>query len=227
MNVDRDRDDMMHKIGGIIFDLDGTLLDTLGDLAHAMNTVLQRHQLASHPVDAYRYFVGDGVDMLVRRASGIHSDTAYVNKLVDEFSNEYLLHRDETTKPYVGIMELMEDLGDRRLPVAVLSNKPHEMTVEMVRHYFCAFNFIALIGEGIFPKKPDPEAAFYIASVMGIEPARCLYVGDTGTDMKTAIGAGMPSAGVLWGFRDAAELQENSARWLIHQPTQILDILDS
>lgn len=218
---------MMHKIGGIVFDLDGTLLDTLGDLAHAMNTVLERHQLAVHPVESYRYFVGDGLSMLVRRASCITSDDAYVNKLADEFTNEYLLCRNETTRPYGGIIELMEDLGSRRLPVAVLSNKPHEMTVEMVRHYFSAFDFIALIGEGIFPKKPDPEAAFYIASVMGIEPGRCLYVGDTGTDMKTAHGAGMPSAGVLWGFRDAGELQQNSARWLINHPTQILDILDS
>ncbi len=219
---------MDHKINGVLFDLDGTLLDTLQDLASAVNTVLRGHGLPEHPLAAYRHFVGDGVDLLLRRAlSPSDSDEALLSECIMEFQREYDACWNRTTAPYEGIEELLEELETKNLPLAILSNKPHEATTGIVQHFFGRFHFNACIGGGIFPRKPDPEAAFYIARVMGIEPAGCLYVGDTGTDMKTARAAGMPSAGVLWGFREVGELRNNGACWIVNHPRDILEIVDN
>jgi len=217
-----------NKIEGIIFDLDGTLLDTLTDIANALNTVLERHKRETHAVAAYRYFVGDGVGQLVERAvNDASSDAAALRLITDEFMSVYEEHTFDTTAPYPAIIEMLEELDNRHIPVAILSNKPHELTVSTARHYFSAISFAAIIGDGIFSRKPDPEAARYCATVMGIDPGACLYVGDTATDMKTAVAAHMPSAGVLWGFRDEAELRENGAQWIATRPQDIIDIIDS
>jgi phosphoglycolate phosphatase len=216
------------KIEGILFDLDGTLLNTLEDLASAMNSVLMQHNYPIHPVDAYRQFVGDGVLMLVRRALKVfEGEDTLISNYAEEFITAYSACCNSRTTPYDGITVLLDELENKRLPLAVLSNKPHESTVEIVRHYFSGYHFIALLGEGIFPKKPDPEGALYISLVMGIGPEQCLYIGDTGTDMRTAKNAGMPSAGVLWGFRDEKELHENGAQWIARHPREILDIIDN
>jgi phosphoglycolate phosphatase len=216
------------KIEGVLFDLDGTLLNTLDDLALAMNSVLTHHNYPVHPAEAYRYFVGDGAGMLVRRATGIpEGEDALIALYTGEFITAYAECCNNTTAPYDGITSLLNELENKRLPVAVLSNKPHESTVAMIRHFFSGYPFIASLGEGIFTKKPNPEAALYIALVMGIDPGKCLYIGDTATDMKTATNAGMPSAGVLWGFRDEKELKENGARWIAQYPWEILDIIDN
>jgi phosphoglycolate phosphatase len=215
-------------IKGVLFDLDGTLLDTLADLADSMNFVLQRHRLPVHPVAAYRYFVGDGVDMLIRRAvpDSLH-DEKKITRITADFQKRYLTNWKMKTAPYAGIDAMFDALQARNLFLSVLSNKPHPITTEVVRHFFGSRHFTACIGNGIFPKKPDCSAALYIASSMGIAPAQCLYVGDTATDMQTAAGAGMPSAGVLWGFREENELRENGARWIISTPAEIPEIIEN
>jgi len=219
---------MPGPIGGVIFDLDGTLLNTLDDLASVMNGILLRHGFQQHPVSSYRYFVGDGLEMLVKRAlRGVSTDSAVIARCQEEFISESEKHSGGFTVPYPGVAELLEDLSDRRIALTVLSNKPHELTVNTVRLYFSGTPFVAIVGDGIFPRKPSPDAALYLASVMGIEPRECLYMGDTGTDMKTATDAGMPSVGVLWGFRDEVELREHGARWTIDRPDELFEIIDN
>ena len=215
-------------IRGVIFDLDGTLLNTLDDLAGAMNYVLQRCKLPVHPVDAYRYFIGDGVDMLVKRVlpSSAQDDKTF-KRVKDAFIKRYQEYWCVKTTPYDGIEEMFDALHEKNLFLAILSNKPHLITNETVRHFFGTRHFTACIGYGIFPKKPDPEAALYIASSMGIAPEKCLYVGDTGTDMQTAAAAGMPRVGVLWGFREENELWENGAQWVVSWPSEVVDIIGS
>ena len=214
-------------IKGVLFDLDGTLLNTLDDLADAMNYVLQRLKCPVHPVEAYRYFVGDGVDMLVKRAlppdDGNEKLFAKVKK---EFLKRYQQYWNVKTKPYDGIGEMLDALQAENLFLAILSNKPHLITGEVVRHYFGTRHFITCMGYGIFPKKPDPEGALYIAASMGIAPENCLYVGDTATDMRTAVAAGMPGVGVTWGFRDEKELRENGARWIVDKPSEVVAIVN-
>jgi phosphoglycolate phosphatase len=216
------------KIQGVIFDLDGTLLNTLDDIAEAMNTILRRYEYPEHPAAEYRYFVGDGVDQLVKRVvpSSVVDEELFA-RYENEFQEEYRSMGNNKTAPYPGIKEILEELATKRMPQAILSNKPHEITAETVQYFFSEYHFDACIGGGVFPKKPDPEAALYITMVMGIKPENCLYVGDTGTDMKTAQTAGIPSVGVLWGFRDEEELRKNGAQWIVHHPSEILDLIDN
>ncbi|MBN1576632.1 MAG: HAD family hydrolase [Chitinispirillaceae bacterium] len=212
-------------IKGILFDLDGTLLNTLDDLAEAMNFALRRGGLPAHPVDAYRFFVGDGIDLLVRRACAPVADEGIVKQCAAEFQKRYAVCWSRRTAPYNGIEAMLDELESGRLFLAVLSNKPHTTTTEVVRHYFAGRHFTVCMGNGIFPRKPDPEASLYIASIMGIKPANCLYVGDSGTDMQTALAAGMPAAGALWGFREERELREKGAWWIVERPADVVEIV--
>ena len=216
---------MITEIKGVLFDLDGTLLDTLGDLAEAMNFALRRNGLPIHPVDTYRSFVGDGLEMLVQRAVAPIKDEKVIKNCLAEFQKRYALCWNRTTAPYHGIEAMLDELESGRLFLGVLSNKPHMMTSEVVRHFFAERHFTVCMGHGIFPRKPDPAAALYITSVMGISPANCLYVGDSGIDMATAQAAGMPSAGVLWGFRGEQELREKGACWIVESPVEVVEIV--
>ncbi len=216
------------EIKGVVFDLDGTLLNTLDDLADAMNYVLQRNRIPVHPVDAYRFFVGDGVEMLVRRVlPESKQDDKTVKRISDVFMKRYQENWNVKTKPYDGIEAMFDALQGKNLFLAVLSNKPHMVTGETVRHFFGTRHFTACIGNGIFPKKPDPEGALYIAASMGIAAANCLYVGDTSTDMQTAAAAGMPAVGVLWGFREEKELRDNGAQWIVNHPSEVVEIVEN
>ena len=213
------------QIKGVLFDLDGTLLNTLADLADSMNGALRKCGLPPHRTDEYRFFVGDGVDMLVRRVIAPVTDETTIARCTAEFLKRYGAGWNRTTVPYDGITAMLDELEARRMFIAVLSNKPHTLTGEAVRHYFAQRHFIVCKGNGIFPRKPDPEAALYIASVMGISPSNCLYVGDSGTDMATAQAAGMPAAGALWGFRDEEELRRGGARWIVRHPSEVVEIV--
>lgn len=214
-------------IKGVLFDLDGTLLDTLEDIAVCMNRILKRHGFPRHDTGAYRFFVGDGVDMLVRRAVAPSDDEKKISRCASEFRKQYHHGWNRTTRPYDGITAMLEKLQSMRLFLAVLSNKPHRTTIDMVRHYFPGQHFTVCMGQGAFPRKPDPQAALYIASVMGIKPQECLYAGDSGTDMETAAAAGMPSLGVLWGFREKSELGEKGAQWVADTPDEVVNIIFS
>lgn len=211
----------------VLFDLDGTLLDTLDDIAGAMNVVLAEWGAPAHPVDAYRRFIGDGAVWLARRVlPEDRRDEVSVGRCVAAFRAQYAARGDPATRPYPGIPELLDALAGRGLRLAVLSNKPHEFTVALVRRLLGRHPIEPVIGSrpGV-PNKPDPGSALEIAGQLGIAPGEWLYAGDTGTDMETAARAGMVPVGVLWGFRGADELTAAGARHLVGRPKELLPLL--
>jgi phosphoglycolate phosphatase len=214
----------------VLFDLDGTLLDTLDDLGDSMNAVLAAHGYPVHPIPSYSEFVGDGVLVLVRRAlpARVREDDAVVNELVPQMRKEYSQRWKAKTRPYEGIPELLDGLSARGVRMAVLSNKPHPATVEVVAHFFPGHKFDATLGaRPNVPIKPDAGAALDVSRQLSIPPGEFLYLGDTNTDMQTARAAGMYAVGGLWGFRSAEELRASGADRLISHPREILALLDS
>lgn len=215
------------KFKAVLFDLDGTLLDTIEDLADAMNFVLSRMGFPTHKVEAYKYYVGDGVrDLALRALPEGHRDEETVKKCIPAMRQEYGSRWDRKTRPYPGIPELLDALTARGIKMAVLSNKPDQNTKVVVAKLLSKWRFDVVAGEraGI-PRKPDPDAALSIAEQLGIPPQEFLYLGDTNTDMKTAVAAGMYPVGALWGFRTADELLASGAKMLIAKPTDLLDLV--
>ncbi|MCX5789181.1 MAG: HAD-IA family hydrolase [Elusimicrobia bacterium] len=211
----------------VLFDLDGTLLDTLQDIADSVNAVLSRERLAPHPVSAYKHYVGDGMEKLVERAFPPELVRgAGFDRILSSVRAEYSKRLDVRTRPYPGVERLLDGLAARGIPAAVFSNKPEELTVEAVKNHLGRWKFGAVIGAAAGrPMKPDPDGAFRAAEAVGVPPADFLYLGDTATDMKTATAAGMYSVGALWGFRDAEELRSAGARVLIAAPEDLLGLL--
>jgi phosphoglycolate phosphatase len=210
-----------------LFDLDGTLLNTLDDLADSANRMLARMGFPTHPVEAYRYFVGDGVQTLIARiVPEAHQDPATLAACFKEYRREYGRHWKDKTRPYDGIPELLAALKARGLKLAVLSNKPHDSTAQCVTELLPvgAFDVIQGQREGI-PHKPDPGGALAVARTLGIPCAEFLYLGDTATDMQTAVAAGMFPVGALWGFRSEDELKQSGARALAARPMDVLALL--
>ena len=217
------------RYGAVLFDLDGTLLDTLDDLCGSMNSALQRLGFPPHPKDAYRFMVGDGVDTLARRVlpPRRRDDDEVWKALLAAMREEYGRRWDRKTKPYQGIVELLNDLKKMGLKMAVLSNKPHDFTLLNVGRFFERDIFASVRGaKPDVPKKPDPSGALAMARELGIVPERWLYLGDTSTDIQTALQAGMTPLGALWGFRPAEELAEAGAKALLERPSQLLDYID-
>ncbi|HUF60677.1 MAG TPA: HAD-IA family hydrolase [Verrucomicrobiales bacterium] len=218
----------MPGVDAVVFDLDGTLLDTLEDLAESLNAALEEAGYPPHPVSAYRYFVGDGARRLVERAFPPGRPPA--EEEADRIYRNYLRHYgecwDRKSKPYPGILELLDLLRDLGIPLAVCSNKPDAFTRLCVERLLPPQRFAAVIGqrEGV-PRKPDPAAALLAARQMGVDPGACLFVGDSGVDMETACRAGMAPIGVLWGFREAGELLGAGARCLLASPAELEPLL--
>jgi phosphoglycolate phosphatase len=211
----------------VIFDLDGTLLDTIEDIADSMNDVLDRYGFPRHSIAEYKLFVGDGAANLVRRSvcgADVTGDT--LARLEEGYRAEYLKRHADKTKPYDGIPELLKALADRGVKLAVLSNKPHDSTEKVMAYYFPDVAFDALIGQRPGrPIKPDPCGAFEILEFLGAEKEEVLYIGDTDTDMLTAKAAGLKAVGALWGFRDKAELAANGADLYAVHPMDLVDLL--
>ena len=213
----------------ILFDLDGTLLDTLEDLATAANRALDALGLPAHPVAAYRLFVGDGLRTLAERLlPDKRRSVPLVDALMAAFEREYSRSWNERTAPYAGVPEMLDRLSSDGYRLAVLSNKPDAFTRLCVEQLLPRWTFAPLYGQrpGV-PKKPDPAAALAIAAELGLEPAEVLYLGDTATDMHTARAAGMVAVGVLWGFRTADELRAAGARHLLGHPDELQPLLHS
>ena len=211
--------------GAVIFDLDGTLLNTLDDLADAMNSVLRSMDAPVHPVGSYKLFVGQGFEMLarnvlpeIRRAP--ETILACVKAMKAAYAGKWAIK----TRPYDGIVELLEELKRRGVRCAVLSNKAHEFTVRMIGHFFAAGTFELILGAGNVPLKPDPAGALQIAGSLGLTPTECLFVGDSGIDMQTATNAAMFPVGATWGFRSREELLANGAKLLVDRPEEVLRI---
>ncbi|MFH1570175.1 MAG: HAD family hydrolase [Gemmatimonadota bacterium] len=211
----------------VVFDLDGTLLNTLDDLADSMNAVLAASGHPVHPVEAYRFFVGDGMASLVRRAlpKG-RRDAAAVAAAGERMRSEYDRRWADKTRPYPGVPELLDGLAARGLRLAVLSNKPDDFTRATVARLLDRWRFDAVQGlRSDLPRKPDPTAARAMAAALGLPTGRCLYVGDSSTDMVTARGAGMFAVGAAWGFRDREELVAAGAQAIAASPAQVLELL--
>ncbi|HEY1406955.1 MAG TPA: HAD family hydrolase [Spirochaetota bacterium] len=216
------------KYKGIIFDLDGTLVDSLEDLANSVNGMLEHYNFPLHSIDAYQYFVGEGVIVLIKRAlpPEFAADEDFVLNCLSIVNEEYMNRWSDKTRPYKGIPELLQRIHDNGIKIAVLSNKPHKFTTLIVPHFFPDIQFDVIFGarEGI-PRKPDPTAAIEILEKLDLHPNQCVYVGDSNIDMKTGRAAGMFTVGVSWGFRPEKELREAGADRVISSPDEILEVL--
>lgn len=212
----------------VIFDLDGTLLNTITDLAVATNRALSQLGFPTHDEEAYKIFVGNGIDVLFERALPEGEKTAgNVKRMREIFLPYYSKHSQDATAPYPGIVDLLKALKTDGVKIAVASNKYHEGALEVVRGYFPDMEFDVVFGhrDGHQPK-PDPAIVFDILEVCGIsDKSRVLYVGDTSVDMQTAHNAGVPAVAVTWGFRSETELKACNPTYLIHKPEQILEII--
>ncbi|HET7838948.1 MAG TPA: HAD family hydrolase [Rectinemataceae bacterium] len=215
----------MHK--AVIFDLDGTLADTLEDLARAVNGALGRRGFPLHPLDAYRRMVGDGFRLLVTRA--LPEDQRLPDRIEElraEASADYEEHCLVSTRPYEGVPELLAALHARGIPLAILSNKPHELCLRVVAGLFPGAGFALVRGEAPgFPRKPDPASALDIARRLDLPPSEFAYLGDSDVDMSTAKAAGMTALGAGWGFRGAPELAAAGAAAILGSPMELLDFL--
>lgn len=212
-----------------LFDLDGTLLDTLRDLGESMNTVLQRRGWPTHPIDAYRWFVGEGASALVARSfPEAHRDDATVKAGLAEYRAVYERHWNAHTRPYDGIPEMLDALAARGMALGILSNKPHGMTVRCVEGYLAHWHFACVLGQrDAVARKPDPAGALEAARLLGHAPEHILYLGDTATDMDTARAAGMFAVGATWGFRPETELRAHHALAIVHHPREVLSLVDA
>lgn len=212
----------------VLFDLDGTLLNTLDDLADSANAVLGQLDFPQHPVEAFKYFVGDGVENLMRRALPAEfRDAATIAQGTTLMRAEYGRRWADKTRPYQGVPELLDALTARGTRMTVLSNKPDEFTKLCVGRLLPRWQFEVVIGARPGqPRKPDPTAAVEIARQLRVAPAQILYLGDTNTDMQTAVSAGMFPVGALWGFRTAEELAASGAKTLVAKPLDVLGLVE-
>lgn len=211
----------------VIFDLDGTLLNTIADLAEAVNRALVACGFAEHPTDAYRFFVGDGVSKLFERALPPEARSAEnIARIRTHFMPYYEAHNADLSRPYEGIVELLAELQSRGVKMAVASNKYQAATQKLVRHYFGDTDFVAVFGqrEGV-AIKPDPQIIFDVLEVAGVTPEDVIYVGDSNVDMQTGPRAGVDTVGVSWGFRPREELAAHNPVAIIDHPLQLLDLL--
>jgi phosphoglycolate phosphatase len=217
------------RYAGVVFDLDGTLLDTLRDIADAANAVLAAQGFPTHDLEAYRYFVGEGVAQLYRYLLPPENHTdAWIERCGVLFRESYERHWNVHTAAYPGVEELLQQLCARSVRLAVLSNKPDVFTKKCVARYLAQYPFAVVLGQrdGV-PRKPDPTAALEIARSLELSPADCVYLGDTGIDMQTAVRAGMLAVGAQWGFRPAEELLRHGAQAIIGSPGELLDIVEA
>ena len=217
----------MQNIKLVIFDLDGTLLNTISDLAHSTNYALEKNGFPVHPIEAYRFFIGNGINKLFERALPEHEKTEKNIMLIREsFLPYYDIHNMDYTMPYEGIHSLLKSLQSKGLMLAVASNKYHSATEKMIKKSLPDISFIAVFGqrEGI-PVKPDPAIVYDILETANISPKEAVYIGDSGVDMQTASNSGVISIGVTWGFRPREELEASGANFIADSTTDIIDII--
>ncbi len=212
----------------VIFDLDGTLLNTIADLATATNRALELCGYPIHAMDAYRFFVGNGIRKLFERAlpEG-HRTEAEILKIHSLFVPYYDAHNADKSLPYPGIPELLIELQNRNIRLAVASNKYQAATGKLIAHYFPEIRFAEVMGqrEGI-PTKPDPSIVYNILKIADAKQEETLYVGDSNVDMQTARNAAVTAVGVTWGFRPREELEACHPAHIVEKPEEILLLLD-
>ena len=211
----------------VLFDLDGTLIDTVDDIGDAANRVLSNRKFPTHSISTYRLFIGEGVRMLFTRALPEEDrNQDLITTCLKEFIEDYRYNYNVKTKLYDGVPELLDMLTQRGLKLAILSNKPHPITKDCVAFFLSQWDFNVVLGQhDSIPRKPDPQGALEVAQRLAILPSKFIYLGDTAIDMKTAVSAGMFPVGVLWGFRPLEELMKNGARIVIDEPMQLMDVI--
>ena len=210
----------------VIFDLDGTLVDSLADLSDSVNLMLESYGFPTHEVEKYRYFVGNGSKKLMERT--LPRDKAASAEFVEEALVKYkAIYKDrllEKTRPYNGVRELLAELKSRGIPLAVCTNKHNDAALTIVKSLFAPGTFEEVLGDRPgFPKKPNPATPLEIASHLGVKPDEVAYLGDTSVDMETAVHAGFLPVGVLWGFRPEEELVKSGAKVLLKAPLELLE----
>ncbi len=211
----------MHKYDTYIFDLDGTLLDTLGDLAASCNFALRSHSLPEHSVDDVRRFVGNGVRKLMERAIPQGEANPAFAETYAEFRRHYMEHNLDTTRPYPGVMPMLKSLKDEGKNIAVVSNKFYAATRELCRHFFGDYVEVAIGERDGIRKKPAPDTVVEALRELGVQSEGAVYVGDSDVDVQTAANSGMPCVSVLWGFRDRDFLIAHGAVTLISSPEDL------
>ena len=210
----------------VIFDLDGTLVDSLADLSDSVNLMLESYGFPTHEVEKYRYFVGNGSKKLMERT--LPRDKAasaeFVEEALAKYKAIYKEHLLEKTRPYNGVRELLAELKSRGIPLAVCTNKHNDAALTIVKILFAPSTFEEVLGDRPgFPKKPNPATPLEIASHLGVKPDEVAYLGDTSVDMETAVHAGFLPVGVLWGFRPEEELVKSGAKVLLKAPLELLE----
>lgn len=205
-----------------IFDMDGTLINTLEDLTDSVNEMLAHYQRPRRSIEEVRKFVGNGARKLMQRALATE-DENFVNDALEYYNGCYERHLLNKTKPYAGIVELLTALQNKKIPVAICTNKQHFAAVELAEKLFPTIKFAEVIGDA---KKPNPARALEIMQEIGVKPAEVAYFGDSSVDIQTALNAGFLPVGVAWGFRAESELRENGAKIIVHRADEILKVID-
>lgn len=211
----------------IIFDLDGTVLDTLEDLARSANRVCAAHGWPTFPIDAYRYKVGNGMRKLVERfmPAEFAGDGALFERVLSEFRTCYDLHKEDHTAPYPGTIEMLDALRSAGLTLAVLTNKDHAAARPLIERYFGIGRFAVVQGHTArFDPKPAAPITLHVLEQLDATPERTLYVGDSNVDVETGHNAGLAVAGVTWGFRGRTELEAAGADFIVDTQQQLVDI---
>jgi len=216
---------MTRRFDAVLFDLDGTLADTLQDIANSANFALGKLGHPAIETARFRYLAGQGLKNLMIAALG-EAHQHQVEEGIGYFRGHYAEHFIDNTKPFDGMADVLDEITRRLLPMAVLSNKPHPATLLVMEKVFSRWPFAAVAGHRPeFPLKPDPTSAIAMAAELNVPAERWMYVGDTRVDMETAVNAGMYPVGVLWGFRDEPELRDSGAKVIIREPRELLGLL--
>lgn len=221
------KNNSINEVCAVIFDLDGTLAHTLPDIAAAVNVGRRSFGLSPCPQEQIRQWIGEGLPILCERALHDAPDVP-LDQMVRLVGSHYRAHSLESTAPFSGIPELLERLVLRNIPMAICTNKPHESTLPMVKTLFGHHPFVAVEGyRQECRRKPDPATAREIAARMDVPSAQVIFLGDSATDMRTAVNAGMIPVGAAWGYRTVDELRRSGAVTVLDHPLQLLDMLSS
>lgn len=213
------------KYNTIIFDLDGTLLNTLDDLRDSLNFALTKHGYETKTLEEVRSFVGNGVQNLVQRALPIHSSEEDIQKCLATFKEHYNKNMQNKTRPYDGIKELLIELNKNNYKLAIVSNKFDAAVKELSNDYFGDLISIAIGESATVKRKPAPDSVFAVLKELGSDINEAIFIGDSETDVQTAKNAGLPCVGVTWGFRTSDILKNEGADYLIDTPKELLEII--
>ncbi|MBR1420778.1 MAG: HAD-IA family hydrolase [Selenomonadaceae bacterium] len=212
------------KYRAAIFDLDGTLINSLEDLADSVNDMLNHFGFPTRSLEETRIAVGNGSRLLIKRSLPPDSSDELIDDALKFYKICYESRLTNKTRPYDGILEMLQKLRDKKIPLGICTNKHHEAAVEIVEKLFPQSTFDSILGDQKnLPRKPDPKKVLMIAEKFGVDPAEVAYFGDSSVDMETAINAGFLPIGVTWGFRDESELVNSGANIVLNHPLELFD----